>query len=553
MKNAYLLICILLISNFGFSQTSQITPDSIDVLINQHSGSGSSYDENISFYKEIDSLSRSINYNEGLFHSGVGYVLIEREHSVNNVSEKILVLDSLYELKPRVLDDTLVVLYFLAKGRNYSDRNDPLNELDNYFMADSISSAAENEFLMCTVNYYFAEYYQRNKQIEKALEYDRKVSLYYRDMEESSFQKKIYLQSLLNIGVLHYKLEAYDSAIFYTNQCLDGGFDAFENSYDPYVLMGRSLFAQGDFFKAEEFANHANDELKEKTYYSRGRFETQLLLGKIKTEVDNLDEAYNHLDSARQIADSMQYISSTGTVNKALFYWGVKEYKCEELKQYFENYTEIKEKRFDQEVATKEKQLLVQFETAKKEKKILELTKVHQKEKTRSLYIVFSLIILLLVTVLIIYLSFVRRKMLRQKLTNSELEKEIAHSKLKFAINNLKEKMSTINELKIKLSSNASTGLSFERITNILGESYIDETQWNEVIYHFDELNDNFTKKLIKKHDGIVKSELKLLVLIHMGFLNKEIAHIKGVSLDGVKKAKQRLKSKLGIRNFSEL
>ena len=57
------------------------------------------------------------------------------------------------------------------------------------------------------------------------------------------------------------------------------------------------------------------------------------------------------------------------------------------------------------------------------------------------------------------------------------------------------------------------------------------------------EQND-FYVNTVKKYPNLTESNLRLVMLVKMGFTNSNIANLLGVTIDGVKKAKQRLKKK---------
>lgn len=544
------LLCITLQS---YAQTEKIDKAYVDKFINEVNTYESTYDENMTHLKKLDSLGRLIDYRLAIFTAHTGIANIERGHDINNAWKSIQILDSLYEIDPNEYSDTLLVHYLLAKGRNLGERNFPLDQLEFFFLADSIADQHKNESLKSVVNMNFSEYYQLNKEYEKSLEYIRQVSAYHKSAKENAYWEIEYAQSLLNIGIVHYKLENYDSSIFYTNASIDAGYLDYGYPYFSYIVLGKCYYSLGEFEEANSYAKKVEEELAGADKYAMEGYEMELLFGQIYTGKNELDKAYEHLSLAKEIVDSMNFKPGVGAVNKALFYWGVKKYECNELTEYFDNCLQINEELFDAEISKKEKQLLVQFETTKKEKRIVELDQKYQKSRTKNLFIVFTLIVVVLITLMIVYRSYTRRKILQQKLQNAELEKQLTRSKLEHSVKSLKEKMDTINGLKRKLSSNNSTDLSHERISNILGNNYIDETQWNEVIYHFDELNNDFCKRVEKKFTGVSKGEIKLLVLVKMGFINKEIADIKGVTIEAIKKAKQRLKKKLEITEFSEL
>ena len=144
----------------------------------------------------------------------------------------------------------------------------------------------------------------------------------------------------------------------------------------------------------------------------------------------------------------------------------------------------------------------------------------------------------------------------KQKLKNLELEKQISVEKLESASQKIREKLDLIKKLKGELESKlvVSEKDGMERISSLLkGNNYLDESQWNEIILHYDNVYNNFSKNILQKFDKVTKQDIKLLILIKMGFLNKEISAIRGKTLDSTKKAKQRLRKKLGTPDLDKI
>lgn len=61
------------------------------------------------------------------------------------------------------------------------------------------------------------------------------------------------------------------------------------------------------------------------------------------------------------------------------------------------------------------------------------------------------------------------------------------------------------------------------------------------------DVNTAFQQKLLKRVPGLSAKDLELCALVRIGLSSKEVAAIKGVSLAGAKKSRQRLRKKLGL------
>jgi DNA-binding CsgD family transcriptional regulator len=84
-------------------------------------------------------------------------------------------------------------------------------------------------------------------------------------------------------------------------------------------------------------------------------------------------------------------------------------------------------------------------------------------------------------------------------------------------------------------------------IFKLLESTLSKEEDWPEFKLKFEELSPNFLANLNQAHPNLSKSEIRLLILVRIGFTQKEIANILNIAPDSVKKAKQRVRKKLSL------
>jgi DNA-binding CsgD family transcriptional regulator len=77
--------------------------------------------------------------------------------------------------------------------------------------------------------------------------------------------------------------------------------------------------------------------------------------------------------------------------------------------------------------------------------------------------------------------------------------------------------------------------------------------EWPAFKARFKELNPNYLTNLKKAHPNLSKAEIRLLILIRIGFTQKEIAHILNIAPDSVKKAKNRVRKKMELESTTKL
>ncbi|WP_075341713.1 7TM diverse intracellular signaling domain-containing protein [Tenacibaculum agarivorans] len=73
------------------------------------------------------------------------------------------------------------------------------------------------------------------------------------------------------------------------------------------------------------------------------------------------------------------------------------------------------------------------------------------------------------------------------------------------------------------------------------------EEEWTTFKNKLQELNPNFLTNLYQNHPTLSKSEIRLLTLVKIGFTQKEIANVLYIAQESVKKAKQRVRKKIGL------
>ncbi len=132
---------------------------------------------------------------------------------------------------------------------------------------------------------------------------------------------------------------------------------------------------------------------------------------------------------------------------------------------------------------------------------------------------------------------------------NSELvSKAIQMAHKKEILEDLKEQIDGIKNAKDadkgKLLSNLKTALA----TEIEGEN-----NWNQFLFYFDQINQNFTTELLKKHPSLTQNDLRMCALTRLNMSNKEKAVLLNITVTGVEKSRYRLKKRLNLSPDDDL
>jgi ligand-binding sensor domain-containing protein/DNA-binding CsgD family transcriptional regulator len=73
------------------------------------------------------------------------------------------------------------------------------------------------------------------------------------------------------------------------------------------------------------------------------------------------------------------------------------------------------------------------------------------------------------------------------------------------------------------------------------------EKSWEQFTRYFDQVNQNFTLELLKKHPTLTQNDLRMCALTRLNMSNKEMAALLNISVLGVEKSRYRLKKRLNL------
>lgn len=79
------------------------------------------------------------------------------------------------------------------------------------------------------------------------------------------------------------------------------------------------------------------------------------------------------------------------------------------------------------------------------------------------------------------------------------------------------------------------------------------EDYWEQFQLNFDQVHQQFSKKLHQRHPQLSGNDIRLCCLLRINMTNKEIAAIQNISLGAVEKSKYRLKKKLDLQQDGDL
>lgn len=181
-----------------------------------------------------------------------------------------------------------------------------------------------------------------------------------------------------------------------------------------------------------------------------------------------------------------------------------------------------------------------------------------RREEIKKRYQIFALffILIFIITVLLINRSRARIKIRNANLEKNQLiithEKELVDRELIILKNSLEEFTETIKQndvvieqLRNSLQSDRQADNEVLNNLNMMLEAHImTDDRWLKFKHAFDKVYPDYLLNIKEQNPKLTENDLRLIALTKLGLSNRSMSDLLGVSLEGIKKAKQRLKKK---------
>jgi len=198
-------------------------------------------------------------------------------------------------------------------------------------------------------------------------------------------------------------------------------------------------------------------------------------------------------------------------------------------------------------------ELQVKYEANRKDKEI-KLLNAQNKAETILLYAVATVLLLLVVIAVLYYKKQSKEKKLliaEKALLDDELH--AAEIELNAFTESLKDKNHLIEEFKSQIEH-----LHLQSINRVDGESMdqllkvpiMTDESWERFKNLFDKVHPGFFRNIrcvVPNDAGLTSTDTRMLALIKLQLSNTEMANLAGITVEGIKKSKQRLRKKLGL------
>lgn len=186
-----------------------------------------------------------------------------------------------------------------------------------------------------------------------------------------------------------------------------------------------------------------------------------------------------------------------------------------------------------------------------------------------------SIVVVLLIVTIVVVGVLVRMKFKRnrQRQLLVEKEKKIVELELQMAADNQNRLESELETSNRELTANVlhlSTRNSLiqetlDYLSTLPGKNghsqYIDklkaqlrnDTEMEDFLKYFEKVNTRFLSELHKRHSNLTANDVRFIAYVYMQLSNKEIASLLNITVEAVRKRKQRICKKMNIEDFDSL
>lgn len=500
------------------------------------------------YFDKISFLSNKIKDAEGICYSSIGTAHVLKDFDLKRVDFELHEIDSLQN-EGYILSPENRIEYYLVIGYVAGLKNELLKEIQFYQKADSVYESNKHIGFQTKLNIqtYIANYYTGIQQLNKSI-FILKENLNIWEKSGEDKNNHAYINTFNNIGINYYALQQYDSSIYYIKKALTLGLENFNDPHYEYLTICRSYLCLDEKDSTLKYLAKSKQYFPFNYGYSIDIVQYYNVLGDIYMKFEQYDSSFHYYSKSLKVSDSLNFVDGLKSLNAKLLLQELKKWNREDLIDYFNSYRIFSDSIFDRNSRETEQKFLVEYETLKKEKIIDDLNQINERKQLINILLGVSILVLLLTSLFILFRYKQKRKLLLQKLNYQAEQKKGLILELDKKIEELRQNKQLAENLKKKLEKEE----HIEQIMELLNRSYITDQEWDNIILQYSNFDSEFIKYLKFGEIALTKQDVKLSILLKLGYSNPSISEIFNISIDGVKKSKYRLKQKIGNK-FQDL
>lgn len=227
---------------------------------------------------------------------------------------------------------------------------------------------------------------------------------------------------------------------------------------------------------------------------------------------------------------------------------------------------EIKDSIYSEEKQKEIAELETRFETSIKEQEIELLKAQRERDKLKRNQLWIGLLASILLGAALVYQQITRRRkekeIQQEKMRNASLERmalveklEQKEKELAMQLLQMEKKNTFLKGLQHQLESLTTDTTDPNKLKKVIGmisREFSSDENWDMFLSTFKEIHHSFIEKIVHEYQ-LSSSEVRLAVLLKMNLGSREILNLLNISQDGLKKARYRLRKKLGLESDANI
>jgi len=393
----------------------------------------------------------------------------------------------------------------------------------------------------------------------ESIAYNKEALAIYEAHNDKIFQA----QALNDIGNMHFSLKQFADATSYLLRSaelagemgfVDVHATALTNLGKVYVAQGGYEQALENLVKALTMAEQTNNPIK--------KIEAYHALGTCYSALQDAEIALSYFDLAIALSEE---IGSLEGLSDALHGRSIAYEHNNELGEAlrdFKAYKAVRDSLFDQAKSKQIEELRTHFELEAKESEIqLQRTNIklleQKAEIARLQHVLFGAALVFLVLVIAIGGYLLRSKNRQSELARRSLDVAL-HGKSRqlttqaLHITRKNEILDSLKQLALRAKRTANAPELLDIIQKVNADM-TDDKGWDAFVKNFEDVHPEFFRRLANLYPSLSPNDYRLLALIKMNFSSKEMAGFLKITLPGIKKARQRIRKKMGLHTKDSL
>lgn len=463
-------------------------------------------------------------------------------------------LDSLFENDHQSLSDSALVNFWVSKGSGLLMEGFFADGLKNMLYAYELAKRENHPILLTSARNGLAMYYTVTGDIPKALALERKVLQEFETRPSKDTAQWVTYAG--NLGVVYSWVRDYDSSNVLLRKAIRLRKGNLSDAATNFYYLGRNYLEMEQFDSSAYFLNQAialEEDKEEESMFLPTLYQHLGLLYNRKGDYERSSEYFSmtlgQLDSSKQF-------NQLRNAHAYILMNGLKANDNQAGAETFSAYTVAVDSMRKRQNHTLEQQYKVQFETFEKDLAIKDLELQQREDAQTKLILGFLGGLALLLLLFVAFRYRTRQKLLRQALDLEALKAEQAEElvrqkdvELGQQINQLKLRGGIIDQLKSQIENQSTT----QDILKTLEQNYIEDQSWDNIIIQFESLHPDFLPGLRARSEKISQNDIKLAILTKLGYSTASMAEVLKISKEGVRKARQRLKDKVGADTLQNI